>query len=320
MRSDIDIALNELARRQHGLITVRQASAAGATPSAIRHRIRSGAWERVHPRVLRRSGSPTTDRQIAMTAVLASGAPLSHGSAAALWDWSGFRLLPAHTTHGRRSGYHTPPTPTLHRTTYLPSSHVTQIDGIPVLTPSRLLFQLAGSSSVARMARLTDNAWRDRQVSGRSLHEMCDELSEHGRDGMAVMREVLADRPVGYRPPDSGVEARFQQLLAEAGLPPMRRQVELGGREWLGRIDFVAVDAPLVVLVDGERWHSSLVDRAADARQQLALERAGFVVVRVTDHEVWHDVAAAMAKVRAGWREATRRSLRAPAPELRHSA
>ena len=85
---------------------------------------------------------------------------------------------------------------------------MTELDGIPVLTPGRLLFQLAGSLSVSRMASLTDKAWARRLVSGRSLHTMCEELSEHGRDGMAVMREVLEARPVGYAPPESNLEAR----------------------------------------------------------------------------------------------------------------
>ena len=86
----------------------------------------------------------------------------------------------------------------------------------------------------------------------------------------------------------------------------MRRQVELGGREWLGRVDFVAVELPLIVFVDGERWHSSVLDRAADARQQAELEDAGFIVVRIPEYDVWHDVAAVARNVRAGWLRARR--------------
>jgi very-short-patch-repair endonuclease len=135
---------------------------------------------------------------------------------------------------------------------------------------------------------------------------VCDELSEHGRDGMKVMREVLVDRPIGYVPPESNLEARVQQLAVDHGLPEMRRQVELGGREWLGRVDFVAVDLPLVVFVDGERWHSSVLDRAADAKQQTGLEAAGFVVVRVLEHEVWYDHPAIVRRIREGANKARR--------------
>jgi very-short-patch-repair endonuclease len=243
-----------------------------------------------------------------MAAVLLGGGVLSHDSGAALWDLPGFRLLPALTTHGRTDGRHQPAVPGLHRTTYLPAHHITEVDGIPVLTPSRLLFQLAATMRVERIAKLTDKVWARRLVSGRSLHQMCDELSEHGRGGMRVMREVLESRPVGYVPPESNLEARVEEILRDHDLPAMRRQVDLGGREWLGRVDFLALDCPLVVFVDGEHWHSSVLDKAADARQQAELEAAGFVVVRVTEFEVWHDVPSAVARIRAGWHRARLRT------------
>jgi len=306
--NQIDDVLNLLAEQQHGLVSTVQARAAGATRSMLQHRIRSGAWAAVSRGVLRRTGSPPTDRQMALAAVLVGRGVLSHTSAAALWGFPGFTLLPAHTTRARPTGYHRPPVPGLHRTTYLPAHHLTEVDGIPVLTPSRLLFQLAATMHVKRVARLTDRAWARRLVSGRSLHEMCDELSEHGRDGMAVMREVLEARPVGYVPPESNLEARIEEIIRDHDLPAMRRQVDLGGREWLGRVDFLAVDCPLIVFVDGEHWHSSVLDQAADTRQQADLEAAGFVVVRVLEYEVWHDVPSAVTKIRAGWQKARRRA------------
>ena len=93
----------------------------------------------------------------------------------------------------------------------------------------------------------------------------------------------------------------MEQILRDHDLPAMRRQVELGGREWLGRVDFVAVELPLIVFVDGERWHSSVLDRAADTRQQTELEEAGFIVVRIPEYDVWHDVPSFVRSVRAGW-------------------
>jgi very-short-patch-repair endonuclease len=75
-----------------------------------------------------------------------------------------------------------------------------------------------------------------------------------------------------------------------------------------------------VVLVDGERWHASLVDRATDARQQAALERAGFVVVRISAFEVWHDVDTVVRKVSEGWREVAGTACRSRTSEVRRSA
>ena len=53
------------------------------------------------------------------------------------------------------------------------------------------------------------------------------------------MGALLLKRPVGYRPPESGLEARFMQILADAGEPPLERQVDLGGHDWIGRVDFL---------------------------------------------------------------------------------
>ena len=300
--------LIRLAERQHGVVHRRQARELGVTRSAMRRRIERGSWEPLPDALLRRRGSPVTAEQAAMAGVLAAGpgGVLSHGSAAALWAMPGFRAAPVHVTVGRTSGGDPRALAILHWTTYLPPHHVTEVEGIPVLTPSRLLFQLAGSTRVERMARLTDKAWARRLVSGRSLHTMCDDLSEHGRDGMAVMRQVLESRPIGYVPPESNLEARVEEIIRDHDLPDVRRQVDLGGREWLGRVDFLAVDCPLVVFVDGERWHSSVLDTAADARQQTELEAAGFVVVRILEYEVWHDVPSAVRKLRDGWIRARR--------------
>jgi very-short-patch-repair endonuclease len=302
--------LDALAQRQHGLLHRRQIRAAGRSRSAIDHAVRIGRWQRMPGGVLRIAGSVPDDRQTAMACILAAGegTVLSHSAGAALWGLPGFRLAPAHATRLRTSGRRTTARDGLHDTTCLPPHHVTEIDGIPVLTPSRLLFQLASTIRYERIARLTDKAWARRLVSGRSLHEMCDELSEHGRDGMAVMRQVLEARPIGYVPPESNLEARMEEIMRDHDLPRMRRQVDLGGREWLGRVDFLAVDGPLIVFVDGEHWHSSVLDRAADARQQAELELAGFVVVRISEYEVWHDVPAAVARIRAAWRHARHRA------------
>ena len=71
-------------------------------------------------------------------------------------------------------------------------------------------------------------------------------------------------------------------------------------------MDFAAVDCPLIVFVDGEHWHSSVLDKAADAHQQAELELVGFVVVRISEFEVWHDVPSAVAAIRDGWHRARR--------------
>jgi very-short-patch-repair endonuclease len=73
-----------------------------------------------------------------------------------------------------------------------------------------------------------------------------------------------------------------------AGLGTWRRQVNLGGGRWCGRVDFKHEFRPLVLEVQSERYHAALIDREHDARRRAALEAAGFTVVEIWDIEIWH--------------------------------
>ncbi|HUF84910.1 MAG TPA: DUF559 domain-containing protein, partial [Acidimicrobiia bacterium] len=128
---------------------------------------------------------------------------------------------------------------------------------------------------------------------------MLDDLGKRGRTGTTVMRELLAERGPDYIPPDSGLEGRFHDILIRDGQRPMRRQVDVGGgNKWLGRVDFVDQDVPLIVQIDSELYHSALIDREEDDRQTRALEEAGFEVLRFTDFQVWYRAAEVTEPIR----------------------
>jgi very-short-patch-repair endonuclease len=130
---------------------------------------------------------------------------------------------------------------------------------------------------------------------------MLKELKGRGRPGIQVMRELLATRGPDYVPQASGLEGRFREILRRDGQPPMDRQVDVGGEEWLGRIDFIDRDAKLIVQIDSERYHEALIDKAADAAQTAALDEAGFEVQRYTDTQVFfrpYEVAGPVRRAR----------------------
>jgi very-short-patch-repair endonuclease len=140
-----------------------------------------------------------------------------------------------------------------------------------------------------------------RLVSGATLHTMLDELAQRGRPGIRVMRQVLADRPTTYVPPASGVESRLAQIIRDAGLPELRRQIDSGSDTlWIGRVDFRAAHLPLIVEVQSERFHASLVDRQLDAGRIERLVAAGFEVVEVTDVDVWQRPQTVVARISGG--------------------
>ena len=311
-----DGPLRRLARTQHGLVSVRQAIALGMDRSR-RQRLADGRrWERVTPRVLRLVGAEEGPAQRCLVAILdaGGGAALGGSSAAAWWNIPGNQLEPLHVvrwrgrsgTPGRQDRRHVP--------TLLPDEHVVVLDGIPVQVPARAIFDIAGSRRrgaelpwfISRMERMVDSAWSARLVSGATLHGMLDDLAQRGRPGIRVMRSVLESRGVDYVPPASNLEARAIQILADAGIPPMRRQVDTGDDQgWIGRVDLRDEVWPLVVEIQSERFHSSLIDRQLDAHRIERLEAAGYIVVAVTDVQVWNRPAEVVEAVRDGRRRAT---------------
>jgi hypothetical protein len=278
------------AERQLGLAATAEARSLGLTRSAIRHAAARGRIEMFTPRVIRLPGSPRTDEQAVLAAVLDAGpdAWASDTTAAHLWGVPGHRLLPAHVARpyartGRRSEL-----AILHELAGLAPRHVTMLRGVPVVRPEVVVLRLCGSTYPQRAEAALENLWRRRLVSGRSLRATLDDLAASGRNGVCVMRALLDDRGDDYVPPASNLERRFADVLQRACLPPMRPQVDTGGDRWIGRVDFRDEHVPLIVEVQSETYHSSLVDRTHDAHRLAALRAAGFDVVEVTDAQVWH--------------------------------
>jgi hypothetical protein len=301
---------HELMAKQHALVTTEQLLEVGFDKDGVKWLVRGGRLERASPRVLRLLGAPHTEAQTVLAAVLDAGpgSALSHTSALAWWKVPGFTLRELHVTHSR-DGTHRPTrlAHTIHDVETLPEHHVRVLDGVPVVTPARALFDLAGMPRMppARVERALDNAWSLRLVSGRSLHRAFGELARRGRPGIATMRGLLTDRGPDYSPPASGLESRVGEILRGRWPTSLRRQVDKGDDcEWIGRIDFVDPELPFLLEVQSERFHASLLDGRADADRRARLDAAGYVVVEVSDTDVWHYPDEVVERVRRGRNEA----------------
>lgn len=171
---------------------------------------------------------------------------------------------------------------------------------------ARTLFDLAGRLHPGRTERALDNALSHRLVELEAIRRMTIELARHGRTGSRLMRELLVARGASYIPMGSGLEARFYVELTAAGLPLPEHQVDLGGEAWIGRVDFYYPDVRLVVEVDSDRHHTSLLDRAADARRDVALGTVGCRVLRIPEAllDVPDDLVAQVRAARTAARSA----------------
>jgi very-short-patch-repair endonuclease len=307
----LDSVIDELASRQHSLVAVWQLRALGLTDQEL-HRVRGGdRWQPLTRRVLALVGGVDSEDRSDMAAVLdaSPGALLSHGAAARKWGAPGFDHASRHVTRHRGISRRQSSLTRVHEVVDLLPSHVKLMRGIPLSSPARTVFDLAGSLHPGRAERLLDWMWNERLLDGRTLDRTVAELAARGRTGSALMRELAAERGPGYIPPASGLEGRFGQILGRAGIETMRRQVDCGDDEWAGRVDFRDQELPLVVEIHSEKHHTSLVDRAADAARMARLEGAGLTVLVLWDTQVWHEPAAvtsAVTEVRRALRAARR--------------
>lgn len=292
--------------RQHGLVTTEQLLDHGFADYQIEWLVRSGRLIRVASRLLRVAGSTPGNAQRALAAVLDAGpgSALSHTTALAWWQVPGFTLDDLHVTHARDGVHRRRRLAThVHDKVLLPDDHARVLDGVPVVTPARALFDLAGMPRThhLRVERAVDNAWSMRLVSGRTLHAMLGDLARRGRPGIRLMRDILRERGPDYVPPASGLEGRVADILRKYGLPPLRRQVDSGDDDsWIGRVDFADTQVPFRLEVQSERFHSSRLDQQADAERINRLEAAGFVVATVTDVDVWHRPHQVAQVIRTG--------------------
>lgn len=141
----MDELIADIGARQHGVISRAQARADGLTRGAIKHRIDTGRWLEITPRVYRLAGAPMTDRAWIMATVLSAGADgvSTSNTALAQHRIRDFRVFPVRVVAARRP--HALALDGVSETFWLPESHRTIVDGIPTATVARALFDLAAT-------------------------------------------------------------------------------------------------------------------------------------------------------------------------------
>jgi GMP synthase (glutamine-hydrolysing) len=256
------------------------------------------------PVVLRLAGSPLTDSSIAIGGVLdAPGkAYLSHRSAAAWWGLPGFTIdRPVHVVIPWQGTTIRTRLSTVHFHRGLPEDHLRTLNGVPVVSPALTIFLLAGSEHPARTERALDNAWSMGLVTHTQMHDLLGRLAARGRNGIRVIRKLLAERPADYVAPQSGAEGRVRRLGLDVGVE-LRRQVDAGDDDWIGRVDFIIEGTNKVIEVLSRRYHGSFLDRLSDEQRFIRLNEAGFLVLTVWDTEVWENPDRVRDRIAAFWR------------------
>ena len=291
--SAFDRAVRRVASLHHGVFTSAHLRELGATEEMVRQRLRREEWEVVGDGVYRLAGALPSWRQDLQIALFIAGphAVVSHRAAAALWGLPGFEAGPVEilTPHGRTN--HRVPGGAVHESRRIPAHHVKVIDGLRVTSVARTLCDLASlpwGMHPKRLERAMDNALAMRLTTCEELWRVWGDLVSRGRRGVRLLRALLAERLPGYIAPASELEAMFRELTRSAGIEDPVRQLDVGGEDWIGRIDFTFRRQRVLVEVDGRLGHIGELDRKRHAARDKALEDAGWTVL----HFTWEDLVS----------------------------
>ncbi len=289
----LDRLVARIATCQHGVFSTTQL--ASVTDAEVHSRLAAGRWRRTRQGIYVVEGSPDTWEQRIWVELLAagSGAVVGLRSAAALHRLRGMPRIAIDIVQPEDTVPNAKPR-TSRRTTRLPSSHVTVIDGFPVTTIERTLFDLTGLTSKrrrrsgrsyiteARVERLVENALSQKLVTVHSLRRVHLDLAGRGRAGSRLMRELLDKRSGQYVATDSELEDAFLALVDDFELPTPGRQVHLGNAtEQIGRVDFHYEHARLVVEADSQAFHGQRTRMIHDHQRDLQLLAGGWQVLRI---------------------------------------
>ena len=279
-----DQSLTNLAESRHGVFSLAQARDLGISEALRNRRVRDGRWKTLYPGVYRMAGSPLTWHGKVLAACLGAPGPgvASHRSAAHLWQLPGGTDRFVEITCARWQRMHSA-TLVVHETGALPSEDVTTVAAIPCMTVERTVLSLGAvlPPSVVEMA--VDNALRRQLTTIDDLRAMVRRLGRRGRNGVGVLRQIVALHDAEAGLTESAMETRLKRILREHGLPTPRFQHEVrcDGR-FVARVDAADPELRIAIEYDSYAHHLGREALVRDSRRRNALVAIGWSVISVT--------------------------------------
>ena len=287
--AELERRAQRLAADQLSVATRDQLLVEGLSPEMIDRRVRNGRWRALH-RGVYLIGPVLVQGARTLAAVFACQprASASHETSALL-----HRLpLPANptTVHvtvvgrnpGRRVGI------TVHRVGALQPDEIRMVGPIPATTAARMILDLAASFDAGDLEQLVAEAYAAKLTS---RHELRRLSARHPRrPGVSRVRAIADTKPAFTR---SVAERRLLSLIRKAGLPEPRVNVRLHGFE----VDFLWPEHRVVVEFDSHAFHAARPKRERDSRRDQDLISRGYVVLRVTWHQLTSEPDALIARI-----------------------
>mgnify|MGYP002378587735 CR=1 FL=1 len=222
---------------------------------------------------------------------------VGYDTAAALHPFDGFRLRrPFHLVVPRGRSLHRVGH-VIHTLRDIRPIDTEEIFGLPVMSPTRTLLQIAAHHDLTGTTHALDGALRDGLTSEDALHRRLAELRRPGRDGTKRLLDALQGREI-TRGGHSWLEREFLRLAHIAGLPRPRTQAILARRrDRLVRVDAWFDGTPVVVELLGYRWHRTTIQMSVDAERMNRLVLDGYLPLQFTYQQIVTEAVDVMATV-----------------------
>ena len=287
--------MERLARRQHGVVGRKQLLELGMGRRAIGRRLEQRRLHEVHRGVYVIGARRISRKGRWMAAVLASGdgAVLSHRSAARLWG-----LLPpaSERVDVMRPGRAIKQRGILSHKGSPRDDERLVIDGIPITSPFRTVFDLA---AVAPM-REVERAFHEAEVRGLTDRVSLPLLLERypGRRGTRNLRALLeSPEPIGFTRND--FEEAFLVLVVAHGLERPRMNADLSVRGRFFQVDALWAAEKVVVELDSRSVHGTKKRFESDRHRDRILVAEGYRIVRVTWRQLHGEPGEVVADLKA---------------------
>ncbi|MEV3902767.1 type IV toxin-antitoxin system AbiEi family antitoxin domain-containing protein [Mycobacterium sp. NPDC050551] len=284
--------LDDILRRQDGVLTLRQALRAGLSQDAVDRRVRSGHWRRCARGVYFVDDRPFTDSARVRAAVWGYGGGAAASGLAAAWWHNLTKFAPevVEVTIPREQRRSHLPSTRLRRRDLRPADVVErrglQVTAIPLTVVEAAVRRGGGP-------KILDSSLQ-RHVELRVLWTA--HLRNKGRHGSPAARRLLQVADDGAR---SEAERLLIRLLKAARITGWKANHPVAGY----RVDVAFPSARVAVEVDGLAFHSDTDDFHADRVRQNAIALAGWQVLRFT----WLDLTEHPQRVIAEIRRAIAR-------------
>jgi very-short-patch-repair endonuclease len=152
---------------------------------------------------------------------------------------------------------------------------------------------------------VADSALRRRLTSRPELRQVLAECRQ-----MRGVRQAAEVIEFADRRSESVLESLARVVFRDTGLPRPDLQVELGGAEFLARVDFYWPRFRTVAEVDGAMKYDSRYAAVAQLRRDSRLRHAGFEVEHFGWPEITEEPDQVAATIRAAFQRGQRAAIR----------